>query len=266
MIPQSARYVAVDFETANAQRVSACAIGVAVLENGEITDRFTSLIKPPDDYFAPINVKIHGITSEMVADAPTFDELFPRLHEMADGCPLLGYSIFDRSVIKSLSDFYGLRIKRSRLEEYIDVCGIARGKLPDLKNHKLPTIVKHFNLGDFKHHDAAADAEMCARAFHALMQMPMPAARQAPRLSSAAEAFVGFTSSITDDGVVDYKEALELKYFLSVLPATSMVAQLLAVVDHALEDGVVDEAESATLVQYLTRANELVLSQREEFD
>ena len=62
------RYIAIDFETANAKRVSACSVGVAVIEDGRVVETFPSLIKPPPDYdtFAPLNVRIHGITSELV--------------------------------------------------------------------------------------------------------------------------------------------------------------------------------------------------------
>ena len=92
------RYVTIDFETANAKRVSACSIGVAVIEDDYVVETYTSLIKPPPAYdsFAPINVKIHGITSDMVAEAPTFDVLYPQLRQIAAGAPILGYSKFDR--------------------------------------------------------------------------------------------------------------------------------------------------------------------------
>lgn len=94
------RYIAIDFETANAKRISACSIGVSAIEDGHVVETFSSLIKPPPPYdtFAPINVRVHGITSDMVEDAPTFDMLYPQLRTIAAGSPILGYSKFDRSL------------------------------------------------------------------------------------------------------------------------------------------------------------------------
>jgi DNA polymerase III subunit epsilon len=40
-------WVAIDFETANETRASACALGVAIVEAGEVIDRASWLIRPP---------------------------------------------------------------------------------------------------------------------------------------------------------------------------------------------------------------------------
>jgi DNA polymerase III subunit epsilon len=55
-------YVAIDFETASESRDSACAIGVAVIENGRVAHSFHQrLIRPPTDYFSEWNFRTHGI-------------------------------------------------------------------------------------------------------------------------------------------------------------------------------------------------------------
>src|SRR5690606_13160366 len=70
-------YLAIDFETANGDRVSACALGLAWLKNGKIIHSESHFIKPPaGQKFSPINVKIHGIKPEYVRDSPTFGELW----------------------------------------------------------------------------------------------------------------------------------------------------------------------------------------------
>ena len=58
------RILAIDFETANASRSSACSIGYALIENGEIIKNEEVLINP-EEYFDPFNISIHGITEEM---------------------------------------------------------------------------------------------------------------------------------------------------------------------------------------------------------
>ena len=69
--------------------------------------------------------------------------------------------------------------------------------------------------------------------------------------SDIAEAFNTFTSLILDDDVVDYKEAVELRCFLSVIPPTYGVERLGAALDAFLEDDVIDSNESSVLVELI---------------
>ena len=239
-------YVVLDFETANPQRVSACSVGGCIISGGEIVDRFASLIKPPTDYFAPINVAIHHITPDMVASAPTFADLFPKFLARVQGRTVLAYSKFDRSVINALLDHVGEWCDY----DYVDVCALAKEKLPSLKNHKLPTVVKALGLGDFNHHDAAADAEMCAKIFLALSGA-QAGGPQVKDERTVADAFSDFIDSILGDGVIDYKEAVELRSFLEVLPQYPVIGELLTAVDEFLDDGVIDNEESQWLVESL---------------
>lgn len=284
------RYVTIDFETANAKRVSACSIGVAVIEEDHVVETFVSLIKPPPSYdsFAPINVRIHGITSDMVTNAPSFDELYPGLRQIASGAPILGYSKFDRSVLQQLAEYYNLPISRERIDGYVDVCSLAQKNLPRLANHKLKTVAKYLELGEFRHHDASDDATMCALVFLALngidisseencrsicrkplaalqvddsipsdiekdaaVQVPITNPFDLSSSTDVAEAFATFASLILEDGMVDYKEAIELQCFLSVIPQTCGVKKLAAILDTFLEDGTIDVDESSTLVELI---------------
>ena len=43
-------FAAIDFETANGQRCSVCSVGIVIVRNGEIVDRFYSLIRPTPNY------------------------------------------------------------------------------------------------------------------------------------------------------------------------------------------------------------------------
>ena len=76
-------FVAIDFETANRSSDSACSIGLVTVKDGVIVDEYYQLIRPKNLYFHPDNIKIHGITEEMVADEPTLPEIWqevlPRL-------------------------------------------------------------------------------------------------------------------------------------------------------------------------------------------
>ena len=48
-------FAAIDFETANAERTSVCAVGVVVVRDGQVTDTFYSLIQPEPNYYSYLN-------------------------------------------------------------------------------------------------------------------------------------------------------------------------------------------------------------------
>ena len=70
------RIVAIDFETANSSMASACALGIAVYEEGEILDSFEWYFKPHHRYNYFTNTHIHGIRKEDVEDEYEFVLLF----------------------------------------------------------------------------------------------------------------------------------------------------------------------------------------------
>ena len=59
-------FAAIDFETANNERTSICSVGVVIVRNGEIADRFYSLVHPEPDYYLYWNTRIHGLTQEIL--------------------------------------------------------------------------------------------------------------------------------------------------------------------------------------------------------
>ena len=70
-------FVAIDFETANRDASSACALGLAIVKGGKITAKHHWLIRPPQDYFRADFTDIHGITAAAVRNCPSFKEIWP---------------------------------------------------------------------------------------------------------------------------------------------------------------------------------------------
>ena len=122
-------FIAIDFETANPQRVSACAIGYAKVSNEEIIESNGHLIKPVGGH-APFQTKIHGIKEEHTRDKPEFGELFPSI-EYIFSYPLVAHSLFDKQVLYALADHFNLRLEF----KYFDTSSIAKNCLPNLKNY-----------------------------------------------------------------------------------------------------------------------------------
>jgi DNA polymerase III subunit epsilon len=102
-------FVTIDFETANDNRASICAAGLAHVRNGEIVETKHWLIQPQNLYFDPINVSIHGITAEDVKDKPRFDQLWDEIRScFADYVVLAHSASFDMSCLRYVLDSYGI--------------------------------------------------------------------------------------------------------------------------------------------------------------
>ncbi|MGE4563528.1 MAG: 3'-5' exonuclease [Victivallaceae bacterium] len=158
----------IDFETANSARGSACAVGLAWIEAGQITGSTGKLIRPHRscDQFDPFNIGIHGIHPRDVADAPEFGELAPWLFAMIEADLVVAHNAaFDMSVLRALCALYGLPYPAMR---YLCSCKSAMKLWPELENHKLDTLAGHIGHC-FEHHDAEADAATAGKLLLAML-------------------------------------------------------------------------------------------------
>ena len=154
-------FTAIDFETANSNAASACAVGLVRVRDGKIEDRAAWLIRPPADHgeFLPFNIKIHGITPEMVADAPEWGEQLETLRDfIGDDIAVAHNAGFDMGVIRAACAVTVTPTPRLR---YLCSVLVSR-KTYDLPSHRLPLAAEAAGYGPFAHHEALADAEACA--------------------------------------------------------------------------------------------------------
>ena len=83
------KFVVFDVETPNSRNHRMSAIGVSVVENGQIVKEWGTLVNP-ECHFDDFNIALTGITPEMAAAAPTFPEIWERLRpipRVASLCP-----------------------------------------------------------------------------------------------------------------------------------------------------------------------------------
>ena len=152
-------FVAIDFETANEKRASACSLGITVVKNNKITEEKYWLIKPCPFRFESRNIIIHGIREEDVIDEKEFDKLWPEIKPYLENNLVIAHNAsFDFSVLRNTLDLYKL--------EYPNLdygCTLVASKLfyRDLTNHKLNTVNRHLGY-KFNHHHASADASAAA--------------------------------------------------------------------------------------------------------
>jgi DNA polymerase III subunit epsilon len=173
-VPQAARtrgasprtFVAIDFETADRYRDSACSVALIRVEGGRISERVTQLIRPPRRQFEFSG--LHGITWTMVANEPTFAQAWPRLEPVLRGAEFLvaHNAGFDRSVLNACCA--AAHIEPPPLEFKCTV-QMAR-QVWSLPSARLPDVCAFLDI-PLRHHDAASDAEACARIFLAAQAM-----------------------------------------------------------------------------------------------
>ncbi len=151
-------FTAIDFETADNGRDSACAVGLARVEHGKIVKTGYRLIRPPrpDILFT----YIHDITWEDVAGEPPFGEVWPCLEEFFKGADFITAhnAPFDRGVLTACCAAAGLQAPP---QPFVCTVQLSRKEL-GLKPATLAHVCHHLSI-PLKHHNALSDAEACAK-------------------------------------------------------------------------------------------------------
>lgn len=147
-------FTALDFETFTPERSSACAVGLAKVKDGHIIHKFYSLIKPIPDGRTKDNSAINGITSKMIANAPTFADLWPLIQGIVANDTIVSHNAeFDESVWIEQIRHYSL----GYTDDYTFRCTF---KMTGLSLEEC--CLKH-NIDMGIHHDALDDAVACAK-------------------------------------------------------------------------------------------------------
>lgn len=163
-------FVAIDFETANGNRSSVCAVGIIVVRDGSMVDSFYSLIRPEPNYYEWFCQEVNGLGPNDTDTAPTFPSVWnelmrhiePYFPMMAQGeAPFVAHNAsFDRGCLQAVFQTYGMDYP-----DYQFLCTRVAashhfGK--ELPNQKLPTVAEACGYNLKNHHHALADAEACA--------------------------------------------------------------------------------------------------------
>lgn len=154
-------FAAIDFETANGYPCSVCSVGVVVVRNGEITERFYRLIHPVPNYYSPGNVRIHGLTREDTDSADTFPEVWAEIAPKIEGLPLVAhFARFDEGCLKAA--FARFEMTYPGYKFYCTCTASRKTFGRTLPNHRLPTVSRKCGFILENHHNAIADAEAAA--------------------------------------------------------------------------------------------------------
>ena len=136
-------------------------IGAVKVENGKITDRWSTFVNP--GVKIPRNITdLTSITDSMVKDALTFEEQIDDFIKFCEGSVMVAHNAnFDMGFMKEESKNCG----RNFDLPYLDTMVLARCMYKELPNHRLDTLCKHLGVINAHHHRAVDDAEATAQAF-----------------------------------------------------------------------------------------------------
>jgi len=107
------RALAIDFETANEDHASPCAIGLAWISGESIVRREYRLIKPKELRFGFHQQRVHGLRAEDVANAEEFPDVIREFLPDIQGNVLLAHNAaFDVDVLCATMSSYEMRVPK----------------------------------------------------------------------------------------------------------------------------------------------------------
>ena len=175
-------FTAIDFETANSYRASPCSVGLVKVRDGRIVDESGTLIHPPAgfDHFDGFNTWLHGITAEMVTDAPCWRQVADWIADYAGPDILVCHNAgFDTSVIRhacAAEQIPGPHI------DFLCTLVLAR-RIFRLPSYRLPFVAAECDVPLVSHHKASEDA-LCA----AMIAISMARKQGADTLTQLAQS------------------------------------------------------------------------------
>lgn len=152
-------FAAIDFETANNERSSVCSVGIVIVRDGKIVDKFYSLIKPEPEYYNYWCSQVHGLSLDDTMDAPVFPDVWAQIEPMIEGLPLVAHNkAFDESCLKAV-----FRVYQMDYPDYEFHCTcVASHKVWPEGRHNLDIVAARCGYNLENHHHALADADACA--------------------------------------------------------------------------------------------------------
>lgn len=155
-------FTAIDFETANQYPESPCAVGLVKVRDGKIVDQIAMIFSPPPGYnwFSEFNIKVHGIRpSDVDGGAEWHEALNIMLAFIGEDTLIAHNAPFDMGVLRASA-----KVIQRELPDLNYLCSLAISrKVYNLESYRLNAVAYAIGHEEFKHHDALADSDACAR-------------------------------------------------------------------------------------------------------
>lgn len=181
------KFAVIDFETTGSGSTDEIIqVGLVIIDEFEIIERYSSLIKPTVTIPTFIT-QLTGIDVGMVEDAPSIDDVIPEIQRRIYDCTLVAHQAsFDLGFLQRALDLCGYSPFSGRVLDTMDVLPIA---FPTLPGYSLSVVANALNIEHERPHQADSDAEVTAlvwlRCIQKLLQLPLLT------LQRVAELFAG---------------------------------------------------------------------------
>lgn len=152
--------IAFDTETSGAYPLGfeVVEFGAVKWRGGEVVGELQLLIKPSRPMSKEV-IAIHGITNEMVADAPAMGEQIGKIRDFLEGGILMAHHApFDVGFMTVCFEEFGVPFPA---DPVLCTSLLARRWIPESPNHKLQTLIGHLKLPQGAAHRALDDAKAC---------------------------------------------------------------------------------------------------------
>lgn len=155
----SLKFACLDTETTGlyaTQGGKICELAVSVSQNGRTVEEFSTLLNPGVPMLPEV-IAIHGITNEMVKNAPSFADILPKLVSILDGCVLVAHNAeFDLSFLQAEFEACGMKFPSYPV---IDTLKLAR-KSGRFASNRLGNVAQQLGIRCDGWHRAMADTKM----------------------------------------------------------------------------------------------------------
>ncbi len=201
------------------------------LENGKVKDEFQTLINP-QQHIRKSSIAIHGITEDMVKDAPTEAEVMPQIMEFIGEYPIVAHNaIFDYQFLNEASlRCFGKPLENARIDSQY----MFKEVYPELESHGLENLCTRFHVDFHDHHRAMADTMGLALAYPQLKKLFLQKNKweesQLENVEYLFERFVRIQNTVTtlQSELQDLKSVFRLYFELGGKAITSQTGEVLS--------------------------------------
>ena len=162
--PRTTPFVVIDVETTGLSPAEdrVCEVGAIRLVSGKEVSRYHSLIQPNHPMSEGARSK-HGITDQMLKDAPPFEKIARDLRTFLSGSVLVAQNAeFDVSFLNA--EFQRAGLTKMALPA-LDTILLARKVKPGLSTYNLDNLAYHFKVRFTERHRSIGDCEVTGSIF-----------------------------------------------------------------------------------------------------